>query len=124
MTTNKKQRIIALRSQGMKYRDIAAQLGVYFQYVAIVCGQTNTYYFRAVSAEECIWPNLRRWMNENRICRNALLRRMGFTTFGEHNMKLGRILKGTQEPGKDWIDRLISATGLPYEVLFAREVTL
>ena len=117
----KKQQILALRSQGLKYRQIAEKVGVSFQYAAIVCGQSHTGYFRAVTADECIWPNLRNWINVNRICRNAMLRRMGLTTYGENNMKLGRILKGTQTPSKEWIDRLICATGLPYEQLFAEE---
>ena len=117
----KKQQIPALRAQGMKYRDIAQKVGVSFQYAAIVCGRADPSKFRPFSSETCIFPYLRQHLNAGHISRNELIRRMGFTCSGEVNMKLGRILKGEQAPPKDWIDRMISATGLPYEQLFNDE---
>ena len=119
----KKQQILALRSQGMTYRQIAEKVGVSFQYAAIVCGQTDSSHFRPVSKQSCVWPMLRQWMNENKISRSELLRRMRFNTSGNANAKLARILRGEQELSKPWIDRLICATGLPYEQLFATEVS-
>lgn len=116
-----KQQILALRSQGMTYRQIAQSVGVSFQWVSIICGQADGSHFRPVTEQSCVWPMLRQWMNENKISRNELLRRMRFNTSGNTNAKLARILRGEQELSKPWIDRLIFATGLPYEQLFAQE---
>ncbi len=117
----KKQQILALRAQGMKYRQIAAHVGVSFQYAAIVCGQTDISKFRPYSKDDCVFPYLRQQLNTQRVSRNELIRRMGLNISGENNAKLGRILRGEQNPNKLWIDRMISATDLPYEQLFNEE---
>lgn len=122
MTTSKKQQILALRSQGMKYRDIAEKVGVSFQYAALVCGQSDISKFRPYTETECVFPHLRQWLNTNSISRNELLRRMGFASSGNPNVSLGHILRGEKDPSKSWIDRMISVTGLPYEQLFSTEV--
>ena len=117
----KKQQILALRSQGLKYRQIAEKVGVSFQYAAIVCGQGDVCKFRPFTQDECVFPHFRQWLNAHRVSRNELIRRAGITLSGTNNQRLGAILRGKSDPSKVWIDRLICATGLPYEQLFAEE---
>lgn len=114
--TSKKEAMIAMRQQGMKYSDIAELLGCSRQYVAEVCGKANVAHFRLCNS---IYPNLQRWINENKVSKFELLRRIGYTTSSPNVDKIGRIIRGKTKPTKDYIDRLIKVTGMPYEVLFA-----
>jgi len=120
MKSEKALNIIADRDAGMKYREIAEKYGVSHQYVAQLCGKSNPRYFKIVG-ERCIYPNLRKWMNDNKVSYNELLRRMGQTPYPEMCSKLSTWTSGKNDPPKVWIDRMIAATGLPYEVLFAKE---
>ncbi len=108
------------RASGMTYREIAAKYGVTYQAVAQVCSKRDASHFRSIKEDECVYPNLRSWMNENKVARNELSRRM----FGNSSsVCLGRIsawLHGKCYPTKLNIDRLIAVTGLTYEQLFER----
>lgn len=117
----RKEQILSLRSQGMKYRQIAAEVGVSFQYVAVVCGKSDRTKFRPMTETDCVYPALRSWINEHGCSRNELVRRLGLQVCGETNARIGKLLRGDSMPAKPMIDRLIATTGLPYETLFAAE---
>lgn len=116
--TNKKARMMAMREQGMKHREIAEVFGVSRQYVAKVCGHCDPAHFRYVDEGEA-YPNLRRWMNENKVSRFEFLRRMGLTLHAYNASRLGSIIRGETQPNKAYIDKMLAVTGMTYEVLFS-----
>ena len=115
-----RQRALELREQGMKYRDIAEQLGVSYQRVAQICGKSNPSRFRPVS-DTCIYKNLKEWMNANKVSKREIIRRMGFAYHVTTEHQISSMLLGKYQPRKDYIDRLLLVTGMTYEELFATE---
>ena len=109
------------RERGLTCREIATKYGVSYQTVAQACGKGNPHFFRYHTAKSVIYPNLRKWLNDNKISKQELLRRAGLEAFSENSERLSRILMGRTEPRKTMIDRLIKATGMSYEKLFALE---
>ena len=115
-----KSKILELREQGKTYQEIADEVGCTKQYIGQVCGKYNPSMFHFITESECIYPNLRKWMNENKISRKELIRRSGIYETTNHSSHLSYIMTGYAQPPKPTIDKLIAATGMPYEVLFAR----
>ena len=77
MTSKKKWQIyLEERDKGMTYAEIAAKYGVSHQAVAQTCARRSACHFKPYTEKECIYPNLRKWLNENRVMRNELARRM------------------------------------------------
>lgn len=111
-----KEKAIALRDQGMTYQQIADIVGVSKQRVAQICGKTAEWQFRAITKNGCIYPYWRAWMNANRVSRNELVRRMGFSSA----VKLSHWMRGDSFPTKQQIDSILRVTGLTYEQLFYR----
>ena len=119
--SNRTVQIIALREQGMTYQQIADKVGVSKQYIAQICGKRNPRHFRVITEEGCIYPNLRAWMNDNKVSRRELLRRMGRLAWPVNSQMLSRYLRGEDSPRKEVIDAMLKATGLTYEFMFATE---
>ena len=113
----RKEWALQLREQGLTYREVAEMLGVSWQRAAQLCGKQNIAYFRHID-ESCIYHNLRAWMNEHKVSRAELLRRMGLTTNPENSTKLSKIMCGEWQPRKPYIDKMLQVTGLSYEKLF------
>lgn len=113
----RKEQMERLRDQGLKYREIAEMFGVSKQYVAKVCGKQNTAHFKPIGGE-CVYPNLRKWLNENQVTRAEFLRRMGFIVHASNYTRLCKIISGEWPPRKDYIDKMLEVTGLTYETLF------
>ena len=90
------------------------------QYVSAVCASYNPARFQYVD-ENCVYPNLRKWLNDNKISRNELLRRMGITVHPNNSGRLSSYMRGQCDPKKDYIDLMLKATGMTYEKLFYRE---
>jgi hypothetical protein len=122
MTPRTKQYLI-LREQGLTYRDIAARLGVSYQAVAQVCAKQGDAQFRKIKPDGCVYPVLRNWMNENRVSRQELYRRMhdGEPCIGKAPYVIRDRLTGRSLWRMDEIDRLLDVTGMTYEELFRRE---
>ena len=113
----KKGKILDLRKEGLKYKEIADQVGCSVQYVAQICSKGNPGHFRFVG-DDCVYPNLRKWMNENKVSRKEFLRRMGLTTHPSNYERFCWYVKGKSFPRKDYIDKMLSVTGLTYETMF------
>ena len=116
-----KSKMLEDRESGMKYVDIAKKHGVSYQRVAFVCSKYNPKHFSFLQEDACIYPELRKWMNDNFVSRSELLRRMNYEAVGGNIEKLSGIMKGEVNPKKDWIDALIYVTGMKYERLFAEK---
>lgn len=111
----------ALRDKGMTYQQIADRLGISHQAVAQALSKHNPRRFQFVPENGCVYPNLRRWMNENKVGKRELVRRCGLECLPNNIARLESYLLGRTDPPKKTIDKIISATGLSYETLFSME---
>ncbi len=117
----RKQQMIEDRDAGMTYKQISEKYGVSSQYVCQVCAKRLPYRFQFIKEDSCIYPNLRRWMNNEKCSKNELLRRMGFTPIAANSAQLSAYMMGENFPRKPYIDKLLQATGMTYEKMFAME---
>lgn len=108
----------AEREKGKTYREIAEMYGVTSQAVSIACGNQKGYQFRAWTVDRCVYPNLRNWLNENRVSLKEFIRRMDCLPSGTTEAKLRSYLNGKAYPRKKVIDRMLAITGLTYEQLW------
>jgi transcriptional regulator with XRE-family HTH domain len=106
------------RDKGLTYREIALKYGVSYQNVAQACSTHQLARFRYHRADSIIYPNLLKWLNDNKINTSELLRRLGLETTASNYERLCKILSGKLQPRKPLIDKLIEITGLTYENLF------
>lgn len=119
--TNRTEQIKKDRLSGMTCKEVAEKHGVSFQYVQQVCAGLLRTNFQFVTEDRCVYPNLRKWMNENRVCVSELVRRLGLDATRENFYRYSGVLSGKSLPRKDKIDQLIKATGMTYEELFCME---
>ena len=118
---SKRKQMQMLRDQGLKHREIAEKFGCSRQYAAMVCGKCDPAYFVPIG-EECVYPNLRKWMNEHKISRKEFLRRMDITAHTSNYARLNGCIRGEYQPRKPYIDKMLEITGMTYETLFYTEV--
>ena len=118
----KRMEMLNMRNEGYRYREIAEKFGCSQQYVSSVCGKHNPARFVPVD-NACVYPNLRAWMNRNKISKTEFLRRMGFVTGGRNNGQITKVLNGLAYPRKDYIDKMMEVTGMDYETMFSKEFT-
>ena len=109
------------REKGKTYREIAEQYGVTFQAVACACGNSHDSKFRAWTEERCVYPNLRNWLNENKVSMNEFIRRMDALPGGNRVTAYRNYLNGKTYPQKRVIDKMLEVTGLTYEQLWEED---
>lgn len=118
---------IADRKAGMTFEEIARKHGVSRQ--AVECSLRKTgekrggSKFRVFTEKTCIYPNLRRWLNENRVTQQKFALLVGRNLAASNSSSVGTWLKGKSYPLKENIDQILLVTGLTYEELFATEDT-
>ena len=112
---------VADRNAGMRYAEIARKYGVSYQRVAQVCASRGVGHFKVYTAAECVYPNLRKWLNENQISRYEFIRRLGLNQHSANHARISEHFRGRTYPRKETIDKFIAVTGLTYEQLFAKE---
>ena len=110
---------LELRSDGMTYTEVASVLGVTMGEVYIAAGhvgRTRTY--RAFTPKRCVYPNIRDWLNNNKITLRQLCEYMCPFVTGATINRIRDMLSGATELRKSDIDRLLKLTGLTYEQAF------
>ena len=117
---SKRKQMQMLRDQGLKHKEIAEKFGCSRQYVAMVCSKCDPAYFIPIG-EECVYPNLRKWMNENKVSRKEFLRRMGLTPHNTNYDRFNSYITGKNHARKPYIDKMLEVTGFTYEELFHTE---
>ena len=125
MSKGKSERTMQMkqdREAGMTCRAIAEKHGVSYQQVQCVVGQYSPGHFRPITECGCIYPFLRRWMNNNKVGKRELLRRMGLEAYPKNSTYLYNVMTGRRSPRKTYIDLMLQATGMTYEELFYTEV--
>lgn len=104
------------RENGLNYQQIADKYGVSKQCVAQACGKQDIFHFQYNNT--CVYPGLRKWINDNKISTSELVRLMGMTAYGQNCANLRNRLNGETELKKSDIDKLIEITGMTYDKLF------
>ena len=115
-----REQCLELHEKGIRHSEIARIVGVSRQRVSQICGKYTPGHFCKYTANECVYPNWRNFMNENRVSRMELLRRMGKEPHPEFMSRLSTWMRGDCYPQKQTIDCILKATGLTYEQLFDR----
>jgi transcriptional regulator with XRE-family HTH domain len=106
---------LADRAKGMSYRQIAEKYGVSYQAIHASCVGAGVAPFKKISARGCIYPNLRAWLNMDKIRSDRF-----FQDVGASSIRL--ILNGSMQPKKNVIDRMLKLTGMTYEEMFKEEI--
>ena len=115
-----KTQCMELHNMGIRHSEISRIVGVSRQRVSQICGKYNPSHFCVFTPPMCVYPNWRNFMNENKITKSELIRRMGLEVNPSSMQRVGSWMRGVNYPQKQSIDLLISATGLTYELLFFR----
>jgi transcriptional regulator with XRE-family HTH domain len=105
---------LADRANGMTYRQIAEKYGVSYQAVHTSCVSAGVPPHKLITEKGCIYPNLRAWLNMDKIRRDRFFRDVGTGS-------IRMILNGSMQPKKNVIDKMLNITGMTYEELFAEE---
>lgn len=114
------EEMIALREQGLSYAEIGKRFHYSKQRVYQIIGGADIRYFKPITEKQCVYVGIRNWMNENKVNRTQLIRKIWGYTEPELHHRLNLTLRGC-DCRKNMIDKLLSATGLTYEEAFMRE---
>ena len=116
---SKKTEMIKMREAGMTYENIGKAFGISKQAVFAAIGGDVRKRFKPITSEDCIYPNLRKWMNDNRVTRSELCRKFFGNTNPVCHHNVSKFMRGTNGGAtKHTIDRYLAVTGLTYEELF------
>ena len=110
-----------LREDGYTIAQIADQYGVTRARIYQMTGHMKKRVFREIPEEMNIYPNWRNWMNENRVSPREMMQRAGLEQCQTNYHSIIGWMSGRCYPTKKNIDRILNATGLTYEQLFATE---
>lgn len=125
MTRVNKERdeeMVRMRQNGASYPEIAKRFGVSKQRVFMILGKADGARFKVFTPERCVYPILRKWLNDNKVSVAELTRRMYGNANANNHKYVREILRGNRvKIEKPTIDKLIKATGLKYEQLFYKE---
>ena len=114
-----KNQILEDRASGMTFKEIGEKHGISRQRVCAICKGSNRKNFQFVYESGCIYPNLRAWMNENKVSRSEFVRRTKFEWCPANITKFAKIMRGEiKDVRKSWIDEMLRITGMSYEMLF------
>lgn len=117
------EEIRKLRAEGVSMAQIAEQFGITRARAYQLSGPVRTRPFREIPEEMCIYPNWRNWMNEHRVSPRSMVEVAGMEQCSNNYNSVIGWMNGRCYPTKKNIDRILAATGLTYEQLFAREFT-
>lgn len=116
-----KHQMLDMKNDGKTYQEIADAFGISKQRVHQLLGTGDARYFRYVKKTTCIYKGIRKYMNDNKVSVAELVRRV----YGYYHPKLFSTmvskLRGSSDIQKRYIDKILEATGLTYEVAFELE---
>ena len=119
---SQKAKYLADRAKGMSYQEIAEKYGVSKWTVQNAIANQFPQNFRQFTEVNCVYPNLRNWLNENQVTLQEFTKRLVEIGHMGNSSAVGAWFRGVCYPTKVSIDRILKVTGLTYEQLFATEV--
>lgn len=115
--SNKKEKMVELRKQGMTYQEIADIFGCSRSYVGSLLGKSEECKFRPLTSKDCIYVGIRNWMNENKVSKSEFCRMIYGYAYPGSIKRYSSIFRG-HGCSKHTIDMLLTVTGLTYEEAF------
>ena len=116
-----KERCQQLEAQGYKRQQIADIVGYTRQRVVQILGPKEKGYFKPITENGCIYPNWRKWMNDNKISVPELTGMLGMEACENNWRQVKRWMRGTNYPLQFMSEKLMEITGLSFEDLFSKE---
>lgn len=110
--------MLHMRYEGMTQKEIAAKTGYSLPRVQQLVGADSPAHTRAWTKKRCRWPELRHWLNVNRMSVKKLVTMMGYVYAPDTGKRIAQCLAGERELKKSEIDTLMKLTGMSYEKLF------
>lgn len=110
MTKEQKLEACSMRFDGVSIQEIADHFGVTREYIRQITPTINTLAVRRKKLDSYIYPNISRWMKENRVCASKLAKTIGISPVTVSNMLSGRV-----NTTKSTIDKVLEVTGMTYE---------
>ena len=115
------QQMNMMRDSGKTYQEIAAHFNLSKQRIYQMIGSNNPQFFRYVKPTNCVYKGIRKWMNDNKISIAELTRKL-YENYSPVNFaRVCNRLNGSTDISKKHIDKILSITGLTYEVAFEIE---
>jgi hypothetical protein len=117
-----KEKMMELYLSGKTLAEVGREFGISKQRVFRIIGGTDRH--RRVTDEQLAkikYIGLRNWMKENNVSLMGLTRLLYDNTEAENWSRTRNRIYGRTDMGKRFIDKLITITGLSYEVLFSEE---
>lgn len=113
------QKILEDRKAGMTAAQLGEKYGISYQRVCQIIGPVRPRRFHA--QKDGYYPNLTKWMNENKITAVTLAEMIyGYRCSGNET-RVRDWLRGRTDPRKRTIDIVLQITGMSYEVAFYKE---
>ena len=108
-----------LRMQGLTFAEIGKRLGVSKQRIAQCCAGMNP----EATAWACriIYPNLKKWMLENKVSISEMMRRIGQDTGSRRSESFRNKLKGRTQLTITDIKKILAVTGGTFEQMFTTD---
>ncbi len=107
-----------LAAKGMSYTAIGHQMGVSKQRVWQILGAKN-HTSKNITAEKCVYPNIREYMNYNRINVSKLTTLLYGNSNSSQYQTVYRALRGA-DCHKSFIEGILRLTGMSYEEAFGK----
>jgi predicted transcriptional regulator len=112
-----------LREEGYSAKRVAEILGISRTRVYQMSYAKRHKNFEQITPEMNIYPNWRKWMNENSITTRMFVELMGLDLSSRSYNCVYGWMRGRCYPSKMNIDRILKTTGMTYEQLFYQEET-
>ena len=114
-----------LRMQGLTFEEIGKRLGVSRQRIAQCCAGMNpehTAWACRIKDLDCIiYPNLKKWMLENKVSISEMMRRIGQDTGSMRSESFRNKLKGRTQLTITDIKKILAVTGGTFEQMFTTD---
>lgn len=118
----RKFEMLEMAKKGCTYQEIGETFHISKQRVYQIIGGRFKHRFKAITPQNCIYPNIRKWMNDNRITQAELTRRLYHNSHVENQGHVSAFLHGKKKGlMKSTIDKWLTVTGLTYEQLFEQD---
>lgn len=109
------------RQKGKTLQQISEEQGVSKQAVSQMIYRHAPNAFKSYTEDKCVYPNWRKWLNDNKVSRKEFAAMMGLAPCARNITRLSAYMLGKTYPQKETIDMLLRTTGLTYEEFFQRD---